>query len=162
MHDSVIAQTWRWQMCKPLELRDGVAADAWCQTDCWRLLLIDIVSRQCIAVRLGANVACLHQNTVCMGQGRLVVVYRQARRAPGAQVGVLRGAEGQAGGPGSVSGLEFDELPPAEQLSAVEALAVFARVEPSHKTRLVELLKAQVRGRSQHGRAAWLPASACA
>ncbi len=73
---------------------------------------------------------------------------------------MLRGAEGQAGAPGSVSGLEFDELPPAEQLSVVEALAVFARVEPSHKTRLVELLKAQVRGPWPHGRAALLPAVA--
>ncbi|KAK9840627.1 hypothetical protein WJX81_005487 [Elliptochloris bilobata] len=59
------------------------------------------------------------------------------------QIGVLRGDAGTAGVPVSVSGLEFDELAQAEQQSAVEALTLFARVEPSHKSRLVELLKAQ-------------------
>ena len=61
-----------------------------------------------------------------------------------AQIGVLRGAAGVAGAPVSVTGVEFDELPPVEQQSAVDALAVFSRVEPAHKTRLVELLKAEV------------------
>lgn len=43
------------------------------------------------------------------------------------------------------AGVEFDDLAPPQQADAVAgALAVFARVEPSHKTRLVELLKQQV------------------
>ena len=45
------------------------------------------------------------------------------------------------------AGVEFDELSPPQQADAVAgALAVFARVEPSHKTRLVDLLKQQVGG----------------
>ena len=62
-----------------------------------------------------------------------------------AQIGVLRGDAGGAGAPVSVTGVEFDELPAVEQQGAVDALALFARVEPAHKTRLVELLKAGVR-----------------
>eukprot|EP00891_Asterochloris_glomerata_P003373 jgi/Astpho2/3373/e_gw1.00054.11.1_t len=42
-----------------------------------------------------------------------------------------------------LTGLEFDALSPVEQANAVAQMAVFARVEPSHKRRLVELLKAQ-------------------
>ena len=61
-----------------------------------------------------------------------------------AQIGVLRGAVGGAGAPVSVTGVEFDELPAVEQQGMVDALALFARVEPAHKTRLVELLKAGV------------------
>ncbi len=45
------------------------------------------------------------------------------------------------------AGLEIDELAPAHQAEAVAGgLAVFARVEPAHKTKLVELLKQQVAG----------------
>jgi len=45
------------------------------------------------------------------------------------------------------AGVEFDELAPPQQADVVGGgLAVFARVEPSHKTRLVELLKGQVGG----------------
>jgi len=40
--------------------------------------------------------------------------------------------------------VEFDELPPEEKLGALQSMAVFCRVEPSHKQRLVEMLKAQV------------------
>ena len=46
-----------------------------------------------------------------------------------------------------LTGLEFDALPPVEQANAVAQMAVFARVEPSHKQRLVELLKAQASSR---------------
>lgn len=42
------------------------------------------------------------------------------------------------------AGVEFDELPGPEQQAALANMAVFARVEPSHKQRLVEQLKAQV------------------
>lgn len=40
--------------------------------------------------------------------------------------------------------MEFDELQGPEQTAALANMAVFARVEPSHKQRLVELLKTQV------------------
>ena len=56
------------------------------------------------------------------------------------------GEPGLVGGaaPGkSFQGLEFDELDEMRQLEAVSTMAVFSRVEPQHKTRLVELLKAQ-------------------
>lgn len=43
-----------------------------------------------------------------------------------------------------LTGLEFDDLPAVEKAEAVSMMSVFARVEPSHKSRLVELLKAQV------------------
>ena len=43
-----------------------------------------------------------------------------------------------------LAGLEFDDLPAVEKAEAVSLMSVFARVEPSHKSRLVELLKAQV------------------
>ena len=42
------------------------------------------------------------------------------------------------------AGLEFDELPAEEKLAALSSMSVFCRVEPSHKQRLVEMLKAQV------------------
>jgi magnesium-transporting ATPase (P-type) len=41
-------------------------------------------------------------------------------------------------------GAEFDRLSPEQQVAASKSLAVFARVEPLHKLRLVELLRAQV------------------
>lgn len=51
--------------------------------------------------------------------------------------------------------MEFDDLAPPQQADAVAgALAVFARVEPSHKTRLVELLKQQVGSKCTLARAA--------
>lgn len=43
-----------------------------------------------------------------------------------------------------LTGLEFDDLPAVEKAEAVSTMSVFARVEPSHKSKLVELLKAQV------------------
>jgi hypothetical protein len=42
------------------------------------------------------------------------------------------------------AGAEFDALSPEQQTSASKSLAVFARVEPLHKLRLVELLRDQV------------------
>ena len=50
--------------------------------------------------------------------------------------------------PGSgqkTAGLEFEELAPAQQALAAAGLVVFSRVEPTHKSKLVELLKVQVR-----------------
>lgn len=63
------------------------------------------------------------------------------------QVGALE-ASPQAAEPAGVdkvlTGLEFDELAAVEKSEAVSIMSVFARVEPSHKSRLVELLQAQV------------------
>ena len=63
------------------------------------------------------------------------------------QVGALE-ASPQAAEPAGVdkvlTGLEFDELAAVEKTEAVSIMSVFARVEPSHKSRLVELLQAQV------------------
>ena len=42
------------------------------------------------------------------------------------------------------AGAEFDGMTPHAQANAVSQLVVFSRVEPSHKTRLVEVLKSQV------------------
>jgi Ca2+ transporting ATPase len=43
----------------------------------------------------------------------------------------------------SFQGLDFDEMSELRQLEAVANMTVFSRVEPQHKSRLVELLKAQ-------------------
>jgi hypothetical protein len=44
----------------------------------------------------------------------------------------------------ALSGVEFDALSSEQQVAASKSLAVFARVEPLHKLKLVELLRAQV------------------
>ncbi|KFM23983.1 Calcium-transporting ATPase 3, endoplasmic reticulum-type [Auxenochlorella protothecoides] len=62
-----------------------------------------------------------------------------------AQIGLLGPGEAE-GGPStgtSLAGLEFDELSGKERERAAASLVVFARVEPNHKTALVDLLKAQ-------------------
>ncbi len=46
----------------------------------------------------------------------------------------------------TLSGLEFDELPPVEQEALLDGLRVMGRVEPTHKSKLIELLKKQVGG----------------
>lgn len=40
------------------------------------------------------------------------------------------------------TGREFDDLPLAEQTKAVRKARLFARVEPSHKSKIVEFLQA--------------------
>lgn len=60
-----------------------------------------------------------------------------------AQIGALDASQ-QAGAERVLTGLDFDELQPLEKTDAVAMMSVFARVEPSHKSRLVELLQAQV------------------
>ena len=71
---------------------------------------------------------------------------------------MLGGSQQQA-----LSGVEFDELGPEGQAHAVDSMVLFSRVEPSHKTALVELLRSHVRPTSlpmmvscimgdQHGR----------
>lgn len=44
---------------------------------------------------------------------------------------------------GSLTGSEFDRLTTLEQQAALQSMAVFARVEPSHKQRLVQMLRSQ-------------------
>ncbi len=61
------------------------------------------------------------------------------------QVGALEASPQPAASVDKVlTGLEFDELAAVEKTEAVATMSVFARVEPSHKSRLVELLQAQV------------------
>jgi Ca2+ transporting ATPase len=45
----------------------------------------------------------------------------------------------------SVTGAEFDGWSSHQQLESTKTLSVFARVEPLHKLRLVELLRRQVK-----------------
>lgn len=42
----------------------------------------------------------------------------------------------------SYSGREFDDLPISEQRRAVQKSRLFSRVEPSHKSKIVEFLQA--------------------
>lgn len=42
----------------------------------------------------------------------------------------------------SFSGREFDDLPVSEQRRAVQRARLFSRVEPSHKSKIVEYLQA--------------------
>ena len=44
-----------------------------------------------------------------------------------------------------LAGAEFEAMDSQEQRAVINQLTIFSRVEPSHKTRLVELLKNQVR-----------------
>ena len=58
---------------------------------------------------------------------------------------MLGEAESGIGGHLTLTGVEFGELSPLDQASAVARLTVFARVEPSHKSALVDALREQVR-----------------
>jgi len=42
----------------------------------------------------------------------------------------------------SYTGREFDELSPSDQAAAVRRARLFARVEPTHKSKIVEYLQA--------------------
>lgn len=55
------------------------------------------------------------------------------------QIGVFGQSEDLTGK--SFTGREFDNLGPAEQLEAAKKASLFSRVEPSHKTKLVDLLQ---------------------
>ncbi|DBA82876.1 TPA: Calcium-transporting ATPase 3, endoplasmic reticulum-type [Trebouxia sp. C0004] len=87
---------------------------------------------------------------LCKAAGiRLIVVTGDNKATATAicsQVGALE-ASPQAAEPAGVdkvlTGLEFDDLAAVEKTEAVSTMSVFARVEPSHKSRLVELLQAQ-------------------
>jgi Ca2+ transporting ATPase len=62
--------------------------------------------------------------------------------AVGAAVGLVAGGGGPLRPPAGLTGAAFDALDAAGQAEAAAELAVFSRVEPSHKARLVELLQA--------------------
>ncbi|EGU89244.1 hypothetical protein FOXB_00197 [Fusarium oxysporum f. sp. conglutinans Fo5176] len=55
------------------------------------------------------------------------------------QIGVFGQHEDLTGK--SYTGREFDQLSPSEQLEAAKRASLFSRVEPSHKSRLVDLLQ---------------------
>lgn len=55
------------------------------------------------------------------------------------QIGVFGADEDVTGK--SYTGREFDNLSPSEQLEAAKTASLFSRVEPSHKSRLVDLLQ---------------------
>jgi Ca2+ transporting ATPase len=55
------------------------------------------------------------------------------------QIGVFGEHEDLTGK--SYTGREFDELPPGQQLEAAKRASLFSRVEPGHKSKLVDLLQ---------------------
>ncbi|KAK3234063.1 calcium-transporting ATPase [Cymbomonas tetramitiformis] len=59
------------------------------------------------------------------------------------RIGVLDSLDETVGAGKSFTGIEFDNLSEGERNEAVQSMALFSRVEPSHKSKLVELLKAQ-------------------
>jgi hypothetical protein len=65
--------------------------------------------------------------------------------AVGRAVGVIGlDAAADPAGLAAMTGADFDALPESRQADAAQALAVFSRVEPLHKLRLVDLLRRQV------------------
>lgn len=50
--------------------------------------------------------------------------------------------EGESTEGKAFTGREFDDLPLAEQAKAVRTARLFARVEPTHKSKIVEFLQA--------------------
>jgi len=67
-------------------------------------------------------------------------------RSVGFQVGIIKdetSEEAKLLKGKSATGAEFDELSDPEQRLAVMDMAVFARVEPTHKSKLVEILKSR-------------------
>jgi len=57
------------------------------------------------------------------------------------RIGVLDPTQETTGTGKSYTGTEFDELSEAEKVEAVATMGVFSRVEPSHKTKLVDILR---------------------
>lgn len=60
------------------------------------------------------------------------------------QIGSLDDIGDAMGGQVCMSGVEFDDLELEARGAAVAKMALFSRVEPSHKTQLVDVLKRQV------------------
>ncbi|KAH7623060.1 putative Calcium-transporting ATPase 3, endoplasmic reticulum-type [Nannochloris sp. 'desiccata'] len=61
----------------------------------------------------------------------------------GRQTALLQQTSTNSAGGLSLSGREFDELTTGQQAAAAADLVVFSRVEPTHKSKLVELLQSQ-------------------
>ena len=61
-----------------------------------------------------------------------------------AQIGLLDLQHNGSDSGKSLTGAQFNAMNTEQQADAAHDLCVFARVEPSHKTQLVELLKSQV------------------
>lgn len=58
------------------------------------------------------------------------------------RVGIITEQDEEQGGIiGGLTGREFDELPPHLQRQACRTARCFARVEPAHKSRIVEYLQ---------------------
>ena len=86
----------------------------------------------------------------CRSAGIRVVMVTGDNKATAESVGAHIGlftpprANVDGGGTGtSFQGVEFDEMSHERQLEATNTMCVFSRVEPRHKTKLVELLKSQ-------------------
>ncbi|MGH0172677.1 UNVERIFIED_CONTAM: hypothetical protein FKN15_063697 [Acipenser sinensis] len=57
------------------------------------------------------------------------------------RTGILGPAEERGGAAVALTGREFDELPPPLQRQACRTVCCFARVEPAHKSRIIEYLQ---------------------
>eukprot|EP00884_Botryococcus_braunii_P019514 jgi/Botrbrau1/6246/Bobra.0129s0001.2 len=83
----------------------------------------------------------------CRGAGIRVIVVTGDNKATAEaicrQVGLLDSVYDALPGLHSLSGIEFDELEPEGKASAVQSVKVLSRVEPTHKSELIALLKAQ-------------------
>jgi magnesium-transporting ATPase (P-type) len=78
----------------------------------------------------------------CRIAGIRVIMVTGDNKATAESVGKQTALLGTSGGL-SISGREFDELTAGQQAAAAADLVVFSRVEPTHKSKLVELLQSQ-------------------
>ncbi|XP_076453278.1 sarcoplasmic/endoplasmic reticulum calcium ATPase 1-like isoform X2 [Babylonia areolata] len=81
----------------------------------------------------------------CRGAGIRVIVITGDNKATAEaicrRIGVFSETENTEGM--AFTGREFDELPPEDQRAAVMRARLFARVEPAHKSKIVEYLQAE-------------------
>jgi len=74
----------------------------------------------------------------CRQAGIVVKMITGDHQATAAAIAAELGIQGQA-----VSGADLDRMDPAQLAAAIDAIAVFARVTPSHKVRIVRALQAK-------------------